>query len=93
MNFDKMLQFKIQMAKNVEILLYIDKLYTALEAVITTFNYRIDIGVFMPRIYTALSFTPVVYYVPVLLRNLAVLTAVSWSSGGALVNYVPLLEG
>lgn len=47
----------------------------------------------MPRIYTALSFTPVVYYVPVLLRNLAVLTAVSWSSGGALVNYVPLLEG
>lgn len=91
-----MLQFKIQMAKNVEMLLYVDKLYTALEAkpaVITTFNYRIDIGVFMPRIYTALSFTPVVYYVPVLLRNLAVLTAVSWSSGGALVNYVPLLEG
>lgn len=33
MNFDKMLQFKIQMAKNVEMLLYIDKLYTALEAV------------------------------------------------------------
>lgn len=70
--------------------LLISSFNTFKPAVIDTVCYKIHIVVSMPPIYTASLLSHVAYYVPILWSNL--LSAVSRSSGAALVNYVPFLK-